>query len=406
MDKLLEVKNLSLAFQTASGRLSAINGASFSLYPGEFFAVVGESGSGKSVLTQSIVRLTPSPPAYITGGEILFEGKDLVRCTEGDMADIRGKKISVIFQDAMTALNPTMKIGEQITEVIMRHMRYGAGEARAIARALTAAWSQADPCERDRVVTTWLMDHFRFGPEELERRKASLKELLDGKRPEQGILSWILNEANVTRAIARKTAVDLLKLVKIPDAEKRVDQYIFQFSGGMRQRVMVAVALACRPKILIADEPTTALDVTIKNEVLDLLRELVSQLGTSVILITHDLGVVASYAGRIGVMYAGGFVETGLSREIFYSPRHPYTQGLLNAIPRLDSGAGNTLKAIKGSPPNLLNKPEGCPFARRCDHRMNICLMESPGETVLSETHAVRCFLTDKRARRLREAKI
>ncbi len=402
MDNILEVKDLFIEFQTHAGRFAAINGASFSVKGGEVLAIVGESGSGKSVLTQSIIKLIPSPPSFIKGGQVLFEDKNLATMTEEELQSIRGKKISVIFQDAMTALNPTMKIEEQISEVIMQHMYYNTRARKKIVKELDNDYKLANVDEKAAVVLNWLTEHFRLNSEKISEYATKIEgHLKSGKLAE--IEEWIKTTGNITRASARQMTLELLNMVKIPDAEKRMNQYIFQFSGGMRQRIMIAMALACRPKLLIADEPTTALDVTIKTEVLDLLIDLVHELGTSIILITHDLGIVASYANRINVMYAGDFVETGTAHEIFYNPKHPYTRGLLNAIPRLDYETQDDLKTIDGQPPSLFVERKGCPFANRCEYCMQICKETQPPETALSETHKVRCYLLDPRAKAVAE---
>jgi len=395
MENVLDVKNLSIQFSTHAGVLRAVKGASFHVNSGEVLAIVGESGSGKSVLTQSLVRLMPDPPCQIAEGEAWFEGLDLTKLTEQELENIRGKKISVIFQDAMTALNPTMKIGDQISEVILEHMSYTKKERIQLADELVKAYGKVG----QNAVEAWLIDKFRMDHEHIEQVQEKFLDMLAGREAKDAIVTWIKEEGNVTKKRAHEIAVELLKLVKIPDAESRMGQYIFQFSGGMRQRVMIAMALACRPNLLIADEPTTALDVTIKSEVLDLLITLIRELHTSIILITHDLGIVASYADRIHVMYAGTFVEKGTAKEIFYNPQHPYTKGLLAAIPRLDLNAQEKLKNIEGSPPNMLDKRKGCPFAPRCEYRMEVCLQYMPPETVISETQSTSCWLLDPRAK-------
>src|SRR3954470_1540784 len=299
MEKVLQVKDLNISFHTFSGEVQAIRGVSFDLYNGETLAIVGESGSGKSVTTKSIMRLLPEHNSEIKSGEILFEGKDLTKLKDKEMQKIRGKDISMIFQDPMTSLNPTMKIGHQIMEPLIKHQ-------------------------------------------------------------------------NMSRHAAKERAVDLLKLVGIPKAEIRVDQYPHQFSGGMRQRVVIAIALACNPKILIADEPTTALDVTIQAQILELMKDLQNKIDTSIIFITHDLGVVANVADRVAVMYGGQIVETGTVDEVFYDPRHPYTWGLLSSMPSLDNDGDTELIAIPGTPPDLINPPKGCPFAPRNEYAMEI----------------------------------
>lgn len=324
MERILEVNDLHISFDTFSGEVQAVRGVNFHLNKGEALAIVGESGSGKSVTSKEIMRLNPSPPGRVKSGEILFEGQDLVKYSEKEMQKIRGKEISMIFQDPMTSLNPTMTIGKQIMEGLRKHQK-------------------------------------------MEKRAA------------------------------HQRAVELLRLVGIPNPEKRAKQYPHQFSGGMRQRVVIAIALACNPKILIADEPTTALDVTIQAQILDLMRDLQKKVQTSIILITHDLGVVANMAQRVAVMYGGKIVETGTVDEIFYRPKHPYTWGLLSSMPRLHKKSDG-LSAIPGSPPDLMNPPKGCPFAPRCPHAMKVCMEYMPEHENSSDTQSTACWLLDKRA--------
>lgn len=327
MEKILQVKDLQVSFSTYGGEVKAVRGVTFDLHKGETLAIVGESGCGKSVTSQSIMRLIPEPPGRIAGGEILFNGKDLIQLKESELRKIRGANISMIFQDPMTALNPTLTIGEQIMEGILQH-------------------------------------------EKLSRQQA------------------------------RKVAVEMLNLVGIPNPEERLKQYPHQFSGGMRQRIVIAMALICRPEVLIADEPTTALDVTIQAQILELFREIQKKTGVSIILITHDLGVVAQVADRIAVMYAGKIVELGSRREIFYQPKHPYTQGLLKSVPRLDIEKAE-LVPIPGSPPDLFSPPVGCAFAARCPYAMEVCDRVYPASTFLSQQHHVDCWLQDERAKKL-----
>ncbi|SFI87015.1 oligopeptide transport system ATP-binding protein [Thermoflavimicrobium dichotomicum] len=321
MSTVLEVRNLQVSFKTHGGEVQAVRGVSFDLKEGETIAIVGESGCGKSVTSQTIMRLLPSPPSVIKGGEILFDGKDLTKVSEKEMEKIRGTQIAMIFQDPMTSLNPTMTVGSQIMEGIIKHQK-------------------------------------------------------------------------MNKADAKKKAIEMLRLVGIPSPEKRFNQYPHQFSGGMRQRAMIAIALACAPKVLIADEPTTALDVTIQAQIIDLMKDLQKKIKTSIILITHDLGVVADIAERVVVMYAGKVVESGKLEEIFYNPKHPYTWGLLASMPRLDQTSDQELLPIPGTPPDLFKPPKGCPFAARCKHAMKICLEEMPDTTEVSSTHQVACWLT------------
>lgn len=319
MENILEVKDLTISFHTFSGEVQAIRGVDFELKKGETLAIVGESGSGKSVTTKSIMRLLPPGNSEIKRGEILFNGKDLAKLSDKSMQKIRGKEISMIFQDPMTSLNPTMKIGKQIMEPIIKHQ-------------------------------------------------------------------------NMSKAEAKERAMDLLRLVGIPNAEERFGQYPHQFSGGMRQRVVIAIALACNPKVLIADEPTTALDVTIQAQILELMKDLQKKIDTSIIFITHDLGVVANVADRVAVMYGGKIVEIGTVDEIFYNPKHPYTWGLISSMPSLDS-KDDELYAIPGTPPNLLHPPIGDAFAPRNEYAMQIDLEEQPPMFKVSETHYAATWL-------------
>jgi oligopeptide transport system ATP-binding protein len=317
--KMLEVKDLHISFDTYAGEVQAVRGVSFDLYKGETLAIVGESGSGKSVTSKSIMKLIPMPPGRYKEGQILFDGKDIVTLTDRQMQGIRGSDISMIFQDPMTSLNPTMKVGYQIMEGILKHQK-------------------------------------------------------------------------VSRSAAKERALELLRLVGIPQPEARLDQYPHQFSGGMRQRVVIAIALACNPKVLIADEPTTALDVTIQAQILELMKDLQQKTDTSIIFITHDLGVVANIADRVAVMYGGKIVEIGEVDEIFYNPKHPYTWGLLSSMPSLDSG-DNELYAIPGSPPDLLAPPKGDAFAARNEFAMQIDLEQEPPMFKVSDTHYAATWL-------------
>lgn len=319
-EKLLEVDNLFVSFNTYAGEVKAVRDISFHLYPGETLAFVGESGCGKTVTAKSLMRLLPKDSAVIKKqSKILFDKKDVVKMSEKELTSLRGADISMIFQDPMTSLNPTMQIGKQIMESLILH------------------------------------------------RHLNKKE-------------------------ARDEAIRLLGMVQIPNPAERFKAYPHELSGGMRQRVMIAIALSCNPKLLLADEPTTALDVTIQAQILDLLADIKSKLNTSIILVTHDLGVVANFANRIQVMYAGAIIEEGLTDEIFYEARHPYTWALLNSIPRVHD-KGRKLHALGGTPPDLLLPLEGCPFASRCDHAMKICKLKHPEVTQHSSTHRSWCWL-------------
>jgi len=324
MKKVLEVKNLSVSFNIYGGEVQAVRDVNFDLYEQETLAIVGESGSGKSVTVQSIMRLIAMPPGEFKSGSILLDGVDLTNKSEKQMERVRGKEIGMIFQDPMTSLNPTMKIGRQITEGLMKHQ-------------------------------------------------------------------------NMSKKAAQERGVELLKLVGIPNPERRINQYPHEFSGGMRQRAIIAIALSCNPKILIADEPTTALDVTIQAQILDLLKDIQKEMKTAIILITHDLGVVANTADRVAVMYGGKIVETGTVDEIFYQAKHPYTWGLLGSMPKLHD-ENEELKSIPGSPPDLKDPPKGCPFAARCPYAMKVCDRYMPNYTESTDTQKTACWLLDERA--------
>ena len=329
MSRLLEVNQLRVQIETQHGTVQAVRGVSFHLDEQETLAIVGESGSGKSISVKSIMGLLPKN-GKIVEGSILLEGKDLAKYSERQMQSVRGSDISMIFQDPMTSLNPTMTIGKQIVEVLKEHRR------------------------------------------------------------------------DMTKAQMKERALELISLVGISNPEARFDQYPHQLSGGMRQRIVIAVALACDPRILIADEPTTALDVTIQAQILDLMRDLQKKIKTSIIIITHNLGVVANIADRVAVMYGGQLVETADVRDLFYETAHPYTKGLLASIPKA-SEKGSELTAIPGTPPDLMEPPKGCPFAARCTKTMEVCRQYPPEDMLCGENHHVRCWLLDERAKALRE---
>ncbi|GAB0167238.1 ABC transporter ATP-binding protein [Lysinibacillus sp. CTST325] len=317
---ILEVKDLKINFKTYAGLVHAVRGVNFDLKEGETLAIVGESGSGKSVTSNALMKLIPQPPGIYESGQILFNGRDLVPLSDKEMSKVRGNEIAMIFQDPMTSLNPTMKVGRQITEVILQHKK-------------------------------------------------------------------------VSRADAKERAIELLTQVGIPFPEKRYNQYPHEFSGGMRQRVVIAIALAADPKLLIADEPTTALDVTIQAQILELMKEIQKNSKTSIIFITHDLGVVANVADRVAVMYAGQIVEYGTVNDIFYNPKHPYTWGLLGSMPDLDNNTDELLRTIPGSPPDLTNPPKGDAFAARNEFAMAIDYEQEPPMFQVSETHFAKTWL-------------
>jgi oligopeptide transport system ATP-binding protein len=312
-----------VSFHTYAGEVHAVRGVSLDLAHGGALAVVGESGCGKTVTMQAAMRLTPIPPGEIKGGRILFNGRDVLKLSESQMQSVRGKEIGMIFQDPMTGLNPTMAVGAQIAEAIIKHQR--------------------------------LPGH-----------------------------------------AAMEKAIDMLETVEIPNPQVRANQYPHQFSGGMRQRAMIAIALACQPLLLIADEPTTSLDVTIQAQILDLLKDLQAKLNMSIILITHNLGVVARLARDIVVMYAGKVVERGSSPQVFYHSAHPYTRALLKSVPRLDAETRTNLASIPGAPPDLFVPPKGCAFAPRCTEAMRICLQRDSEPALVDDSHYVSCWLYHK----------
>lgn len=318
---LLEVKDLAVSYHTYAGEVQSVRGVSFDVKHGEILAVIGESGCGKSVTARSIMSLIRHPGEIKQGSQIVFNGKDVLAMSKKELSQYRGGDCSMIFQDALVALDPTMRVGKQIMENLRIH-------------------------------------------------------------------------SNMSKKEAKEEAVRLLSVVGIPNAETRFKQYPFEFSGGMRQRAMIAMAVACQPKLVIADEPTTALDVTIQAQIMELLKKLRDEDGTSIILITHDFGVVAGFADKIVVMYAGKIVERGSRQEIFYDPRHPYTWALLGAVPRLDWENKQMLRTIRGTPPDLVAPPKGCPFARRCELCMNVCLEEMPPEKSFNDNgHSTMCWL-------------
>ncbi len=316
---LLEVRDLKTSFLTPAGDVKAVNGISFNLDNGKVLGIVGESGSGKSVTAYSVLQIL-THPGRITGGSIKFKGKELVKASEEEIRKIRGNKISIIFQDPMTSLNPVFTVGNQLMEAIMLHT---------------------------------------------------------GRNRHQ----------------AKERAIEMLQLVGINEPEKRIHQYAYELSGGMRQRAMIAMALACEPDILIADEPTTALDVTIQAQILELMEDLQKKLGMAIIMITHDLGVIASMCDEVIVMYAGKVAERGTADQIFYNPRHEYTKGLIRSIPNIDSDEKERLVPITGTPIDLLNMPKGCAFAPRCDRAMKVCLSQQPKEVWVATDHLAACWV-------------
>ncbi len=317
---LLEVKDLRTQFFTQDGVVRAVNGVSFYVDQGETLGIVGESGCGKSVSVLSIMRLIPQPPGKIVGGEVLFDGQNLLKLSDDEMRRVRGNQMAMIFQDPMTSLNPVLTIGRQIGEALELHM-------------------------------------------------------------------------GMKRDEARKRSAELLDMVGIPQAEARLNDYPHQFSGGMRQRAMIAMGLACNPQLLIADEPTTALDVTIQAQIVDLVKRLRDEIGMAIIWITHDLGVVAGIANRMQVMYAGFVVEEAPVKEVYANPRHPYTLGLLGSLPRLDETRRARLTSIEGLPPDLIALPVGCPFEMRCVYAIEKCKTERPELEPVGPRHRIACWV-------------
>ena len=326
MGSLLQIKDLRTHFFTDEGVVRAVDGISYDVQEGETMGLVGESGCGKSVSALSILRLIPSPPGKIVGGEVLFDGENLLKVDEEEIRHVRGNRIAMIFQEPMTSLNPVLTIGRQITEALELHLK---------------------------------MD----------------------------------------RNASNRRAAELLEMVGIPEAHARLNDYPHQFSGGMRQRVMIAMALSCNPRLLLADEPTTALDVTIQAQILEIMARLSREFGTAVVIITHNLGVVARYANRVNVMYAGKIVESSSARELYGNPRHPYTLGLLRSVPRLDEARRDKLVPIEGLPPDLANVPKGCSFYPRCSYHIERCLQEEPPLMLVDEKHYAACWVDVRQGR-------
>jgi oligopeptide transport system ATP-binding protein len=324
-ERLLTIENLEVSFSTYAGEVYAVRGVSFHLDKGETLVVVGESGCGKSVSLQTIMRLLPQPPARVKNGTILYKNQDILKKTDKEMEKYRGKEFAMIFQDSMTSMNPTMRIGRQMTESISKHQKVSSKKANEI-------------------------------------------------------------------------AIEMLRKVGLPNPEKIFSRYPHTLSGGQRQRVMIAMAVSCKPTILFADEPTTALDVTMQAQILDIMNHLKNETDASIILVTHNLGVVAKMADRIAVMYAGQIIESGTAREIFYEPKHPYTWGLLGAMPDMTQSRHEKLYSIQGTPPDLFEPPTGCAFADRCDYCMKACRKEMPFETINQKGHMARCWLLDPRS--------
>jgi len=322
MATLLEVRDLRTHFFTQQGVVKAVDGVSYTLEEGKTLGLVGESGCGKSVSALSIMRLVPDPPGKIVGGEVIFDGQDLLKLPDSEIRRVRGKQIAMVYQEPMTSLNPVLSIERQLTESLELHL-------------------------------------------------------------------------GMSKAGARREAVRRLEQVGIPDPERRLKQFPHQFSGGMLQRVMIAMALSCNPKLIIADEPTTALDVTIQAQILDLMKDLSREYGVSLLIITHNLGVVARYADQVNIMYAGKIIERGTARDIYRNPSHPYTLGLLNSVPRLDLPRAEKLDPVEGQPPDLLHLPAGCSFRERCRFAIERCAGETPPLRSVGAGHLSACFAAE-----------
>ena len=327
MENIIEVKDLAVSYYTYAGEVQAVRGVSFEVANGRTTALVGESGCGKTVTSKSLMGLIEKPGVIKEGSQILFDGRNILEFTNKQWNDFRGRDCSMIFQDALVSLNPTVKVGKQIMENLLNH-----------------------------------------------------------------------NTDRLTKAQMRRKAIEMLEMVGIADAERCLEKYPHELSGGMRQRVMIATAMITRPRLLIADEPTTALDVTIQAQILELMKDLQKKLGMAIVMITHDLGVVADMCDDIVVMYAGKIVEKGSSEDIFYHPRHPYTWALMNAVPRLDLDSKEELVTIEGTIPDMIHPPKGCAFCSRCPYAMNICGEYAPEALDLGGGHQVACWLTDPRA--------
>ena len=362
-------------FYTYAGVVRALEGIDLDIYKGETVGLVGETGCGKSVTSLSIMRLVPDPPGRIVGGEIVFKGEDLLKKSEEEMQRIRGSQITMVFQDPMTFINPVLTVGDQVSEVITLHQDLAREAVQTKVDEIQEKIAQIDPSSPDR--------------QRLMERVKELEAMRDNPpKPSKG---------EIKKAAIHRT-IGMLKLVQLPNPEELVRQYPHELSGGMRQRVIIAMALSCNPDLLIADEPTTSLDVTIQAQILALLSELKKKIGASVLIITHDMGIVAETCDRVGVMYAGNIVEVSETKALFKKPLHPYTQGLLRAIPKLHEDVKN-LEIIPGSVPNLIYPPSGCRFHPRCPFRMEICDKEFPPLLEVDPRHSVACYLYPEKKR-------
>lgn len=374
-EAILKIRGLKTYFYTYAGIVRALEGIDLDIYKGETIGLVGETGCGKSVTSLSIMRLVPDPPGRIVGGEVIFKGEDLLKKSEEEMQSIRGSQITMVFQDPMTFVNPVLTVGDQVSEVITLHQDLAREAVQTKIDEIRDKIAQIDPSSPDR---QRLMERVK----ELEAMREHPPKASKGE---------------IKKAALHRT-IDVLKLVQLPDPEKVVKQYPHELSGGMRQRVIIAMALSCDPDLLIADEPTTSLDVTIQAQILALLSELKKKIGASILIITHDMGIVAETCDRVGVMYAGNIVEISETKALFEKPLHPYTQGLLRAIPKLHEDVKN-LEIIPGSVPNLIHPPSGCRFHPRCPFRMDVCDKEFPPLLEVDPGHSVACYLYPQKKR-------
>ena len=415
-NKVLSVSDLSVGFVTRGKKTHVLRDIFLDIYEGETLAIVGESGSGKSVFTKTFTGMLDSN-GFISSGKIMFEGQDLVKFKQSKQwLDIRGRKIATIFQDPMTSLNPLFTIGYQISEVLKLHTKPTKAELaefNAQAKKRKEEFKALSSEEQAKVKAESEANYHKYYEECYaglladHEGKVSLKDKLSYKKQAKKYASYKVSGKphGLTSFEAKKEAINLLKKVSIPNAEKRYHDYPFQYSGGMRQRVVIAIALACRPKILICDEPTTALDVTVQSQILQLIKELQEEYKWTTIFITHDLGVVANIADRIAVMYGGEIVECGTAEDIFYRPAHPYTWALLSSLPQLGS-KDEPLSYIPGNPPSFAKEIIGDPFAERNQYALAIDFIENPPMVQISETHMAKTWLLDPRAPEVEKPKV
>jgi oligopeptide/dipeptide ABC transporter ATP-binding protein len=372
-ESLLAIRDLKVNFYTYAGVVKALDGIDLELWKGESLGLVGETGCGKSVTSLAIIRLVPDPPGKIDAGEIILRGEDLLKKPEQEMRKIRGNVITMVFQDPTTFMNPVMTIGEQVAETLLIHQDLRKDLLADRIGDLSDRLAELDPTSNEARILKGKIDSLqKLPPEKVRASRGDLKRM------------------------ALKRSVELLRTVRLPEPESIIRRYPHELSGGMRQRVIIAMAIACHPELLIADEPTTALDVTIQAQILDLLNELKETVGLSVMIITHDLGVVAETCDRVAVMYAGNIVEIAQTERLFEKPLHPYTQALLRAVPKI-SERRTELESIQGSVPNLIDPPTGCRFHPRCPFAMEVCRKQKPELEEIEQKHVVACFLHTSR---------